>query len=96
MKAIHIFLIVLFCFCSVTLKAKLRQTQAKLALGSNDVIDPATNTVIREGKMPNVTMAMHLGKHMLGQVDKSETKMEISGVPDEQKKKLASFLGIAE
>lgn len=76
------------------LKVKLRQTQAKLALGTNDVIDPATNTVIREGKMPNVTMALHLGKHMLGQVDKTETKMEISGVPDEQKKKLASLLDI--
>lgn len=82
--------------CFAKTRVALRQTQVRVALGrqkqERNVETGEVETV--DVVQPNVSMLMHLGKHHLGQTDKTETTVAIVGVPDERKKELRGLLAL--
>ena len=72
-------------------RAALRQKQIKEALGSEEIKDP-DGVVVTPAVRPSTPMLLHLGKHILGQVERTETKIEVKGVLPEQKTRLLDLV----
>ena len=76
------------------IKLALRQKQIKVALGQEEVLDPETHKVLKREIEPNVTMLMHLGKHMLQQREVTEQNITVQGVKEETKNKLKELFAV--
>lgn len=75
-------------------RVALRQTQVRVALGKQKTQRNAETGEMEtvDEVQPNTPMLMHLGKHMLGQTEKTETTIAVVGVPDQRKKELRGLL----